>query len=510
MSKRFALPAVVLVAFVASAPGQAMRLDPAPESGQRWSFTSSRLWQYQTMEAHNLQLPADGFDQIETRGEFRVLSAAAGTLQEAEIFFELAENRSKPIGGNRPVAHRAAVHGKTVRIARLPGAENDLTRWAVDCPGSVLDPSVSAALRDSVARSIFPARPVARGEEIELKDIDLLFAPDWKGRGSMRFVDVQRGPDGRSYAVVQVRGNASTETPAAGQKLDTQLSYDFQGVIRVDLQTRQIAAIDLDGPFSLVAGAAGGMGMTYGGRGTWQVRYVPLPPMQVTPPQPQPQPAPRPEPQPQPAPRPAPPPQPAPQPAPPEEPSIGGGKFGGNLPRPAPTPRPEPAPQPGPAPQPAAGGQRLPPGEFRDPAGFYTVVFPAGWTLTHLEDGGRKGAFFTHESGLQMNLIWWTQLPEDLSPRNMWFVILRGLLLNLSPTWGPDGPFEVLGRAGHQGSAVVKGGEKIVQFTTIVGDYAPTFSFYGPEALVNQQQAMFEGIVRSTRLVQAPPPPRRN
>jgi len=127
----------------------------------------------------------------------------------------------------------------------------------------------------------------------------------------------------------------------------------------------------------------------------------------------------------------------------------------------------------------------------------------------HLEDGGKKGAFFAHESGLQMNLIWWTQIPEGMTPRNMWFVMLRGLLLNFEPKWGPDGPFEVLGREGHTGSALVKGGEKIVQFTTIVGEYAPTFSFYGPEALVNQHQAMFEGIVRSTKLLQVPPPPQK-
>lgn len=90
----------------------------------------------------------------------------------------------------------------------------------------------------------------------------------------LRFLQVERTPAGRQRAVVQIGGEATMEfsgTGGAAGNVDLSVDYGFNGNMKIDLETGQVQAIDLNGPMRLNHGANIGQGIVQ--RGDWTYRW---------------------------------------------------------------------------------------------------------------------------------------------------------------------------------------------------------------------------------------------
>jgi hypothetical protein len=125
---------------------------------------------------------------------------------------------------------------------------------------------------------------------------------------------------------------------------------------------------------------------------------------------------------------------------------------------------------------------------------------PPGWTIDPLEDNGRVAVTFTHARGLKGQIQWWEQLPEDMTPKLFYDVILRGLYIQFGEAWKDGQASTFLNQPGWTGELTHKEATMVMYVTIVNQTYAPTFTVIGSTQQIQQMRREIEQMRDAIKL----------
>jgi hypothetical protein len=240
--------------------GQAYDLSLKHYPGLRWKYEWTAQTTIQTTEVSGMTISDSGFFADVGEAEITILDAANSKLNSVRVAYGKCETRVQR-GNARPAAQPGLLSRKilTFRRSTDPTTGQDTFKMEGD---AVLSPEQEQAMGQSLANSFMLRRPVTIGETWDSNDLEGIFGAGANGSARFRFRNVGRSASGRDVAYVEVQGSSSSTIGGSGagyaQKLSLVISYEFSGMMVVDLKTGISESVVLEGRARLEHGALEG------------------------------------------------------------------------------------------------------------------------------------------------------------------------------------------------------------------------------------------------------------